>query len=110
MDNPPLVVACLCAAWCTSCGAYRTVFAAAAAAHPDATFRWVDIEVEAALVDELDVETFPTLLIGGSQPHFFGTILPQPDVLARLIAAHREPAGASFERAVVQLLERLREA
>jgi thiol-disulfide isomerase/thioredoxin len=110
MDRSRLIVACLCAAWCTSCRAYRAVFDAAAAAHPGATFRWVDIEDEAALVDDLDIENFPTILIAGADaPRFFGTILPQPEVLARLIAAHGEPSGGRFDDEIVQLLERLRE-
>jgi hypothetical protein len=109
LDDSALIVACLCAGWCTSCGAFRAVFDAAAAAHPGATFRWIDIEEEAALVDDLDVENFPTLLIAASQPHFFGTVLPQPEVLARMIAAHRDPVAAAFDEEVVQLVMRLRQ-
>ena len=50
---------------------------------------WIDVEDSAALVDRVDVENFPTILIGqGEHPRFFGVITPQPEVLLRLIAAH----------------------
>ena len=89
-----LLVACLCAEWCTACRAYRAVFEQAAAAHLDVRFVWVDVEDSAALVDRIDVENFPTILIGeGEQPRFFGAITPQPEVLRRLIGAHRSGAG-----------------
>lgn len=90
-----LLVVCLCAEWCTACRAYRTVFDQVAADHPDLRFLWVDIEDSAALVDQVEVENFPTILIGEDEtPYFFGTITPQRDVLQRLIAAHRERAGS----------------
>jgi thiol-disulfide isomerase/thioredoxin len=89
----PLLVVCLCAEWCTACRAYRTVFDQAAADHPDLRFLWVDIEDSAALLDQVEVENFPTILIGeGATPYFFGTITPQRDVLQRLIAACRKHA------------------
>jgi thiol-disulfide isomerase/thioredoxin len=88
-----LRVFCLCAAWCGVCRDYRAVFDAAAAQAPGAArFEWVDIEDEAALLDDLDIENFPTLLIArGAQTLFFGTITPQPATLARLV--QRAAAG-----------------
>jgi hypothetical protein len=38
------LVACLCAAWCDTCVAYRPGFLALAERFPRAEFRWVDIE------------------------------------------------------------------
>lgn len=109
MRDASLVIACLCAQWCTSCRAYRSVFETVAAAHPDARFVWVDIEDDAALVGDIDVENFPTILIGDAQaPRFFGTILPQAGVLTRLIAAHRHSNAAERDADVAALLERLR--
>jgi thiol-disulfide isomerase/thioredoxin len=88
-----LLVACLCAEWCTACRAYRAVFDQAAAEHPELRFLWIDIEDSAAVLDQVEVENFPTILIGeGERLHFFGTITPQRDVLLRLIAAHRPGA------------------
>jgi len=107
-----LLVVCLCAEWCTACRAYRAVFDQAAAEHPDLRFLWVDIEDSAALVDQVDVENFPTILIGrGDRPHFFGAITPQREVLQRLIAAGR-PLDMGQETGspeVSRLLHRLQE-
>lgn len=86
-----LHVVCLCAAWCGSCRDYRTTFDSVAAAFPNARFEWVDIEDEADLVDPVEVEDFPTLLIAaGSQPVFFGTVLPHRDTLMRLVRTHAD--------------------
>ena len=79
---------CLCAAWCGTCGIYRPLFDELARAHPDVRFAWVDIEDESDLAGDLDVETFPTLLIAdGQRALFLGPLLPQAPVLARLLAS-----------------------
>ncbi|MFJ2988782.1 thioredoxin family protein [Collimonas sp. NPDC087041] len=57
------VVACLCAAWCGSCREYFTNFTALAQRHPQLQFAWIDIEDQADLIGDLDVDNFPTLLI-----------------------------------------------
>lgn len=93
---PPdaLQVVCLCAAWCGSCRDYRATFDSVAAAFPNARFEWVDIEDEADLVDPVEVENFPTVLIAaGSRPVFFGTVLPHRDTLMRLVRTHADAAG-----------------
>lgn len=83
-----LLVACLCAAWCTTCEAYRPVLGAVAARHPGLQFAWIDIEDDAdALGDEvLDIATFPTLMVlRGGRPLFHGTLLPHAGTLQRLL-------------------------
>jgi len=51
-----------------------------------AAFGWVDIEDDGALLDDVDVQNFPTVLIArGCSVLFFGTITPQPGTLARLV-------------------------
>lgn len=105
-----LVVACLCADWCTSCQAYRATFAAIAAACPDARFVWVDIEDEEALMDGIDVENFPTLLIGDADgPRFFGTVLPHAELLLRLVSRARggdlREAGADAAASILARLQ-----
>jgi thiol-disulfide isomerase/thioredoxin len=81
-------VACLCAAWCGTCTSYRAAFEQLAARHPDKHFIWIDIEDQADLVGDLDVENFPTLLLQrGDTVAFFGTMLPDPAVADRLIQA-----------------------
>jgi thiol-disulfide isomerase/thioredoxin len=79
-------VICLCADWCSTCRDYRAVFDQAAAAHPGLAFRWLDIEDEAGALGDVDVETFPTLLIGDARAvRFAGPVLPQAGHLARLL-------------------------
>lgn len=85
------VVACLCAAWCGTCASYRASFDQLAARHPDKLFIWIDIEDNAEVVGELDVENFPTLLIQrADQVAFFGTVLPDPGLAHRLLLAQQE--------------------
>lgn len=84
-SQPALQVVCLCAAWCGVCRQYQAAFEALAAKHPQFQFTWVDVEDEADLVGEVEVETFPTVMLGrGEQVLFFGTLLPQIGVLERL--------------------------
>lgn len=88
IGGPRWVVACLCAAWCGTCGSYRAAFDALAARHPDKVFVWIDIEDQSDVVGDLDVENFPTLLVQrGEQVAFFGTVLPDPNVADRLVQA-----------------------
>lgn len=87
----PWRVVCLCAAWCGVCRDYQDVFEALAADHPDLRFQWVDIEDDEAIVGDLDVETFPTLLIAeGGATRFFGPLVPQAGVLDRLLRSLAE--------------------
>jgi hypothetical protein len=81
-------VACLCAAWCRTCDAVRPHFEARAAAHTHLMHRWIDIEDEADAIGDLDIETFPTLLVvRDGVPLFFGPVLPKPEAVDALIAA-----------------------
>ena len=91
------IVACLCAAWCGTCASYRATFDALAARHPDKHFIWIDIEDQAEVVGDLDIDNFPTLLI---QRHdtvaFFGTVLPDPALAERLIKAQATQSDAEL--------------
>ena len=93
------VVACLCAAWCGTCGTYRAAFDMLAARHPDKQFIWIDIEDQADVVGDLDVDNFPTLLI---QRHdtvaFFGTMLPDPLLADRLVKAQAAQSDEELAR------------
>ena len=79
-DRPRLFVACLCAAWCRTCEDYRATFDALRAEfHTSIECAWVDIEDKADLLDEVDIETFPTLLISADDVLLFlGPVLPSP--------------------------------
>jgi hypothetical protein len=51
-----------------------------------ADFVWVDIEDQSDVLDSVDVENFPTLLISNSdQVFFWGTVLPHESTATQLI-------------------------
>ena len=105
-------VACLCAAWCRTCESYQQVFEAACAELPQAGLRvrWIDIEDEADLIGDLDIETFPTLLIADdAQVRFAGPLMPQPETLKRVLRAHlADTAPARVNADYLELANRLR--
>lgn len=81
-------VICLCAEWCGVCREWRAIFNDAAAAHPGLHFAWIDVEDEAQAMGDVDIETFPTLLVArGDAPLFFGPVQPSGAQLSRLIAS-----------------------
>jgi hypothetical protein len=91
---PPRVIdlLCLCAAWCRLCEGYRAVFDALAAEPAPLgvalRWRWIDIEDEADLVGDLDIETFPTWVIAeGTVLLFAGALTPEPATVRRVLGA-----------------------
>lgn len=111
VSNSSLWVACLCADWCGSCREYQARFEQMKASFPGAEFVWIDIEDQADLVDPIEVDNFPTLLVlVDQQVRFFGSITPQVETLHRLIQAQLEaPASpAPAKSAVAALAQRLR--
>ena len=91
---PPaaLWVICLCADWCGLCRDYAVVFAELALRYPESRFVWLDIEDEAELVGDLEVETFPTLLIADAAgTRFFGPLTPHAQTLIRLLDSMKHP-------------------
>jgi len=113
------VIACLCAGWCGSCRDYATAFAAWAERSPEHHFVWIDIEDQADLVGDLDIDNFPTLLIQRcSTVCFFGPVEPDTRLAERLLQAQtpksqdeliREAASSEERRAwqACELLARL---
>lgn len=82
-----------------------------ARAQPLLRWRWLDIEDEAALLGDLDVETLPTVLVGrGDRVLFFGPVLPRVELLTRLLETLGEPdhPGAPVDDEVAELWRRLR--
>ena len=99
-----LTVACLCAAWCGTCSSYRATFEELALRHPDKTFVWIDIEDQADIVGDLDVDNFPTLLVQrGDTVAFFGTMLPDGAVADRLVQAQAAAAPEELARLAARL-------
>lgn len=100
-------VACLCAAWCRTCESYQQTFEAACAELPQDSLRvrWIDIEDEADLIGDLDIETFPTLLIADDQQvRFAGPLTPQPETLRRVLRAHLDDPRATVAAPEMQAL------
>lgn len=88
LARPHFLIACLCADWCSTCREYRDVFDAMRRAWPQHAWHWVDIEDEAEVMGDLDLETFPTLLVGHKgQMLFAGPVLPRRHDSQRLIEA-----------------------
>jgi thiol-disulfide isomerase/thioredoxin len=87
--TPQLWVICLCAQWCGTCREYQPLFDQLAINMPQARFVWVDVEEHDALLGELDIENFPTLLLADAtqRPCFAGTVLPHADTLHRMCQA-----------------------
>ena len=118
-EQPEFLVACLCAAWCGTCRDYREGFQALAERFPNARFLWLDVEDDADILDDYDVENFPTLLI---QRHdsvlFFGPMLPHHEILQRTVESFhaqspdesRRYAGSAPERRNWQTERNLRQA
>jgi thioredoxin 1 len=99
MRDDVWVVACLCAAWCDVCTAYRPGFDELADQHPDKLFVWIDIEDRADLVGDFDVENFPTLLIQrGDDVLFYGTTLPDQHIAHRLVTAHASKSDVELQK------------
>ena len=91
----PLLVACLCAQWCGTCRDYQPLFKQFEAQFPGIRFVWIDVEDQADLVDPIEVENFPTLLIArDGQPVFFGTITPHLETLRRLVLQYADDINA----------------
>lgn len=78
----------LCAQWCGVCREWRAAFDAAATARPGDRFEWIDVEDESEVMGDVDVETFPTLLVSrDASVLFYGTVLPKAEMLLRLLTS-----------------------
>ena len=86
----PLLVVCLCAAWCGVCREYRPRFDAIGASLqaelPGLRWRWIDVEDDEDLLHPLQVDDFPTLLIvRDGAPLFCAPVPPLAGRLERLV-------------------------
>ena len=107
----PLLVACLCAAWCRTCDDYRPTFDALAREFDrEARFVWIDIEDDEAALGGVDVVDFPTLLIArGEVIDFYGPVLPHAQTARQLVQrALLGELGAVTDAALAGLPARLR--
>lgn len=68
----------LCAAWCGVCRDLRGMFEELSAVHPSVHWTWVDVEDHSEIFDDLELDTFPSLLVMlNKRPWFFGSIQPR---------------------------------
>jgi thiol-disulfide isomerase/thioredoxin len=107
------LVVCLCAAWCGTCKQYQQPFEQLAAQFPQMRFVWLDVEDREDVAGDLDIETFPSLLVAqGGEARFLGPVLPQASVLARMLQAlPSDPAARPVDVAEAQeLLARVQAA
>lgn len=100
MSEPFVLVVCLCAEWCGVCREYRSVFEEVRARVPEARFAWVDVEDQAELVDPVEVDDFPTLLVAvGDAARFFGPMIPRAERLERLVREYLKQAVSGIRAA-----------
>ena len=101
----PWWVVCLCAQWCGACREYRNAFEALAGDWPQVRFAWVDVEDEEDVVGDVDVETFPTVLIAdGSAARFLGPVLPQAQIVGLMLQGLQSDPRAAVAGAQAQAL------
>jgi thioredoxin-like negative regulator of GroEL len=84
-----------------------------AARYPAFRFAWLDIEDQADLVGDIDVDTFPTVLMADAQCiRFFGPLTPQANTLSRLLESLQSSSlqVLPHEVATRQLLQALQAA
>lgn len=88
-------VYCLCAGWCSTCGAFKP----ALDTFQMAGFRvhWVDIEDHDEALEDLDITTFPTLVVADSAGGilFAGPVEPRLTRLTRLLQALHTPGTST---------------
>ena len=97
LATSPLVLLALCADWCGTCRDFQQMLDRLARARPEIVFAWADIEDDAELVGDIDVESFPTLAVfRAGQALHYGVSLPQEGLVARTIdsLAARPPQPA----------------
>ena len=109
--NNQRIVICYCAAWCRTCDSYLDAFKELSKKFPELVFLWVDIEDEESLLDDLDVENFPTILIQENGSNlFFGTMLPYIGHLERMILNTQDGQTVKSDEGPSPIMELLQQA
>lgn len=81
-----LTVVVFCAQWCSTCREFRFVLDPLTAQYPNIIPVWLDTEDDAEVTNDIEVDNFPTVAIYKQGiPFFFGDILPQRQIIERLI-------------------------
>lgn len=99
-----VTVVALCAAWCSTCTEFRRGLAALAPTACEVALVWLDVEDDAALCGDIDVESFPTLVaFRGDVVLHYGVTVPSAAVTARLVQEL-----AARERGMIDVPEEVR--
>jgi thioredoxin 1 len=109
LEARPLLVVAFCAAWCNTCDEFGAGYDALATKRDDVTFVWLDVEDDAEVAGDVEIENFPTIAIyRDGLPIHFGVSLPQAALVARLLDA-LGPDGRTVQadEAVATLPQRL---
>lgn len=106
--GPHVVAAVLCAQWCSTCREFLPVLEALAAKWPQHSWLWLDIEDDADLVGNVDIETFPTLAVyvDTALAHC-GPVLPSAALVERLVGSARSVAASDAHDDIVKLVRAL---
>ena len=108
-------VVCLCADWCHICRSWQSRFHTLVAEQDvDIRTLWLDVEDEEIDALNLDIETFPTLLIlRRDKALFLGAVPPVDEHIARLVKkfaqqdAHPSTGTASEQALAAHVWNRL---
>jgi thioredoxin 1 len=99
----------LCAEWCGVCRDLKGMFEELSAIQPSVHWTWVDVEDHSEIFDDLELDTFPSLLVMlNKRPWFFGSIEPRKEVVLRIVTKISESPSpmlsAPIDATVVKLL------
>ncbi|MBW4049447.1 MAG: thioredoxin [Proteobacteria bacterium] len=99
-----LIVACLCAQWCSVCRQWKASFESLATQFHEACWVWVDVEDKADVLGDFEPDDFPVLAVQrGAHLLFCATLPQQTRIWQRLI----EELGALDQTQVCKQAERL---
>lgn len=80
------MVVCFCADWCSTCREFRDLWHILAHHYEGVMFRWIDVEDEPDWLGDIEIESFPTIVvIGDGTLRFAGGAVPNRMRLMQLI-------------------------
>lgn len=105
--NNTWIIACFCAEWCSTCRIYANHFKILANYHFEYYFTWIDIENQNNLLDDFDINNFPTLLIQrGTTVSFFGVIEPHIELTKKLLKVQTTKSYIELQDEIQKSIER----
>ncbi len=103
-------VVAFCAQWCGTCRTFEPDLRRLLETQADTRLIWLDIEDDAELAGDIDIEDFPAVAIyRDGAPLYFGTILPHAQVVSQLLraAAGADRPLADIPEEIIRLYARL---